>query len=462
MLGVFGSRGRSLKPLKFQLEMLKTIAAIATPVGTGAISLIRISGPNALKIAQEAQAKGEIPSNRSVGLRKIRDVQGRVVDEGVLSVFKGPKSYTGEDVVEFTGHGGVVVTRRVLERFLELGAEPAEPGEFTQRAFMNGKLDLTQAEAVMDLISAQTSLALRSANEQLEGRLGKVSEEIREALLGATAHLEAYIDFPEEDIDPAVGEALCKTLREQERKINELLATADQGKILREGVRTVIYGKPNVGKSSLLNRLLGYQRAIVSSREGTTRDTIEEVVNLRGIPLRLIDTAGVRDSEDEIEQEGIAMTRGQVSRADLILELRDLSEPYEDSTLELPEGVKCLEILNKSDLVDSSWEGRGGLRISCETREGFPEMEGAIAQLLELDEDHWGDHSVAVNSRHQACLMKSREALERALNSLQEGEEPELTALDLREALTAVGGIAGVVDTEEILGEIFGRFCIGK
>lgn len=442
--------------------MTGTIAAIASPPGMGAVSIIRLSGPRALEIAKEALGGARLPAARFAGLRRVKDDGGRIIDEGVMLTFTGPASYTGEDVVEFTGHGGVVVTRKVLERFLELGAAPAGPGEFTQRAFMNGRMDLTQAEAVMDLISAQTSLALRSANEQLEGRLGKGCEKIRATLLGATAHLEAYIDFPEEDIDPEVGEGLCRTLQGELDKICSLLATADQGRILREGVRTVIYGKPNVGKSSLLNRLLGYQRAIVSAREGTTRDTIEEVVNLRGIPLRLIDTAGVRESDDEIEQEGIAMTRGQVARADLVLVVRDLSEPRGEFLTDFEEGARSLEILNKSDGEHESWADYQGIRISCESGEGFEGLERAIAELLSLDEAHWGDHSVAVNARHQACLQRAREALGRAIESMRAGEEPELTSLDLREALTAVGEIAGVVDTEEILGEIFGNFCIGK
>ena len=306
-------------------------------------------------------------------------------------------------------------------------------------------------------------LALRSANEQLDGRLGRTCEKIRAKLLGATAHLEAFIDFPEEDIDPKVGEGLCKALREQSTLIAGLLATADQGRILREGVRTVIFGKPNVGKSSLLNRLLGYQRAIVSSREGTTRDTIEEVVNLRGIPLRLIDTAGVRESSDEVEQEGIAMTHGQVARADLVLVIRDLSESLaETAEVDIPDGARRLDILNKSDLEDASWAQVKGLRISCESGDGFEDLEIAIAELLSLDEAHWGDHSVAVNARHQACLTRAQSSLGRAIGSLQAGDEPELTALDLREALTAVGEIAGIVDAEEILGEIFNNFCIGK
>mgnify|MGYP001458226560 FL=1 len=443
--------------------MSETIVAIASPPGMGAVSVIRLSGARAFKIAISVVRGEVLPKPRRVGLRSIQDDTGRVIDEGLLITFEGPGSYTGEDVVEFTGHGGAMVTRRVLERFVEAGAIPAGPGEVTQRAFMNGRMDLTQAEAVMDLISAQTSLALRSANEQLDGRLGRTCENIRAKLLGATAHLEAFIDFPEEDIDPEVGAALCKTLSEQSASIAGLLSTADQGRILREGVRTVIFGKPNVGKSSLLNRLLGYQRAIVSSKEGTTRDTIEEVVNLRGIPLRLIDTAGVRESSDEIEQEGIAMTHGQVARADLVLVIWDLSESFVDSAeVSIPDGARRLDILNKSDLEDVSWAGVKGLRISCESGSGFEDLESAISKLLSLDEAQWGDHSVAVNARHQACLTRAQSSLVRAITSLRAGDEPELTALDLREALTAIGEIAGIVDTEEILGEIFGNFCIGK
>ena len=442
--------------------MEDTIVAIASPVGTGAVSLIRLSGPRASEFARVAMGKGGVPEVRMAGLRKIRDAAGLVIDEGVMVMFEGPASYTGEDVVEFTGHGGLMVTRKVLERMIEVGARAATPGEFTQRAFMNGRMDLTQAEAVMDLISAQTSLALRSATEQLEGRLGRVCGEIRAELLGATAHLEAYIDFPEEDIDPAVGESLRQLLLQQQGRIDQLLSTADRGRILREGVRTVIYGKPNVGKSSLLNRLLGYQRAIVSAREGTTRDTIEEVVNLQGIPLRLIDTAGVRESEDEIEKVGIEMTHGQVAKADLVIEVFDLSGPRVESALVVPEGTKRLQVLNKVDEANPAWEGIDGIRISCQTGEGFDDLEQALASLLSLDEASWGVHSVAVNARHQGCLIKARAALASAIASLEAQDEPEFTALSLREALGAVGEIAGVVDTEEILGEIFGRFCIGK
>ena len=439
-----------------------TIVAIASPIGTGAVSLIRLSGAHSLEIARRAIGRGSLPLARAAGLRKIRDHAGLVLDEGVMVCFLGPHSYTGEDVVEFTGHGGVAVTKRVLERLIEVGAQPAQPGEFTQRAFMNGRMDLTQAEAVMDLISAQTSLAMRSASEQLEGRLGQIADEMRSVLLGATAQLEAYIDFPEEDINPEVGAALQKVLSNELERVGDLLKTSSQGRILREGVRTVIYGEPNVGKSSLLNHLLGYQRAIVSAREGTTRDVIEEVINIRGIPLRLIDTAGVRESDDEIEKEGIEMTREQLLRADLVLEMKDLGQPFSESKAVVPEGVKTLMVLNKKDLECSSWDGVQGVRISCETGEGFGDLEEAITRLLELDEESWGVHSVAVNARHQSCLLRVQTSLAAAVASMEMCEAPEFTSLSLREALSGIGEIVGMVDTEEILGEIFGRFCIGK
>ena len=309
-----------------------TIAAIASPPGMGAVSLIRVSGPAAFELCGKViKSRVQVVDmeSRKAYLVKVVSSEGEVIDEALLTPFVDPRSFTGERVVEFACHGGVLVTRRVLGRLLEVGCRSAEAGEFSKRAFENGKLDLTQAEAIMDLISAQTDLALRAAHEQLQGKLGDQSEILREAMIEVVAHVEAYIDFPEEDIDPATGKALVGKVDAIITGINKMLSTAEQGRILREGVRTVICGEPNVGKSSLLNALLGYDRAIVSEVAGTTRDTVEEVVNLQGIPLRLIDTAGVRESGDQIEQQGVARSEQQIEMADLIIEVVDGSQPGE-------------------------------------------------------------------------------------------------------------------------------------
>src|SRR6476660_3178783 len=284
-----------------------TVAAISTPPGEGAIALVRISGANATQIADKIFRGKERPSKFASHVQHLGDIfsaENRLIDQALLSVHRAPASYTGEDLIEISCHGGTLVSAKVLEACLRAGARAARSGEFTERAFLNGKMDLTQAEAVIDLIRAKTDLALRSATEQLEGRLGAQIGKIRDELVELLAHINASIDFPEEGIAPDQGETLCARLDSVRDEIAALLATADQGRVLREGVRVVIYGPTNAGKSSLLNRLLGYDRVIVSETHGTTRDTIEEVVNLRGVPIRLFDTAGLRDSADSIEREG--------------------------------------------------------------------------------------------------------------------------------------------------------------
>ncbi len=442
-----------------------TIAAIATAPGMGAVSLVRISGPDAISVADRATAglaAGLAP--RTSRLCRIVDEKGNVIDDGLLTVFRNPASYTGENSVEFTGHGGILVTREVLGRILACGAEPAAPGEFTQRAFLNGKLDLTQAEGVMDLISAQTRLAMRAARSQLEGTLGKRTTEARDHLLETIAHLEAWIDFPEEDIDPQTGLLFCNRVRAVLATVDSLLATADQGRILREGVRTVIYGEPNVGKSSLLNRLSGFDRAIVSDIAGTTRDTIEEIINLHGIPLRLVDTAGVREAADQIEAAGIQRTVQQIEAADLLLEIADGSQPKPAASTHPDTGTCHLLILNKLDLgEDPSWVDAEAIRISCVSGSGFETLADAIRDALHFSDADWGEHAVAINARHQSSLRHARTALIAALELLDDSSaDTELAAIDLREALDALGEIPGRVDTEDILGVIFSSFCIGK
>lgn len=442
-----------------------TIAAIASPPGMGAISLLRISGPDARGVADRAtDSKASSLLPRTTRHCRVKDSKGYVLDDGLLTVFHSPHSYTGEDTVEFTGHGGILATREVLGRFLECGAVAAEPGEFTRRAFLNGKLDLTQAEGVMDLISAQTRLSLRAARSQLDGTLGRRTTAARDQLLETLAHLEAWIDFPEEDIDPQTGSLLRGRVTAVLGVVDSLLATADQGRVLREGVRTVIFGQPNVGKSSLLNRLLGFERAIVSDIPGTTRDTIEEVVNLNGIPLRLVDTAGVREATDFIEAEGIQRTLRQIEDADLLLEIADISKPRPvDATLPST-AAKHILVLNKTDLGEHpSWAGVAAARLSCNSGAGFDALSENVGNLLQFGEADWGEHAIAINARHQASLHRASTALLGALSILDDpSSDIELAAIDLRESLDALGEIPGKVDTEDLLGVIFSRFCIGK
>ncbi|MHA3771666.1 tRNA uridine-5-carboxymethylaminomethyl(34) synthesis GTPase MnmE [Verrucomicrobiota bacterium sgz303538] len=445
-----------------------TIAAVSTPFGEGAIALLRLSGPHAAEVADTVfRGKRRVTEMQSHRQHFGDIVDGdRKLDEVLLSIHRAPASYTGEDVVEIACHGGILVTRRILELLLRSGAKAAEPGEFTQRAFFNGKMDLTQAEAVMDLISAQTDLALRAAGEQLEGRLGARIRELRERLLELLAHVEAYIDFPDEDIDPDTGEVLLGRMDAVRTELQRLLATAGQGKILREGVRTVIFGAPNVGKSSLLNLLLGYERAIVSATPGTTRDTLEEVINLRGIPLRLVDTAGVRDAADAIEREGIERTRRQLERADLVLHIRDASLSRESSETAGASALPLhheLLVLNKSDLgEDPSWNGVNAVRLSCLTGEGSDTLAEAIEARVFGGQAAARDWSVAINARHQACLESAQKFADAARNAFTTGLSAEFIAEELRAALDAVGDVVGRVDTEDLLGKIFSTFCIGK
>ncbi len=441
-----------------------TIAAVSSPPGEGAIALVRLSGSKAVAIADQIFRAKAKPSEMASHFQQLGEVvEGeRVVDQVMLSVHRAPASYTGEDVVEISCHGGVLVTARVWETCLRAGARAARGGEFTERAFLHGKLDLTQAEAVIDLIRAQTDLALRSATEQLEGRLGERISQLREDLISLIANLEAYIDFPDEDIEPDVGDAFRMRLAGIREKIDALLATADQGRIFREGVRVVIYGATNAGKSSLLNRLLGFPRAIVSEIPGTTRDTIEEVVNLRGIALRLTDTAGLRASADAIEQEGMARTERSRATADLVLHVVDVSEPRPGKlTAEVAEGAE-LVILNKSDLPEHpDWKDCDALRISCTTEDGLAGLEDAI--LAKVGEQKWeGTSAVAINARHRDCLRRALESCDLALAALAENLAPEFVAVDLRAALHAVGEVIGHADMEDILDALFATFCIGK
>jgi tRNA modification GTPase len=470
-----------------------TIAAISTAVGEGAIAILRVSGPEAVnlvaRIFQGSTAPEKMEPRRSY-FGEIYDATG-VIDQVLLTNFRRPQSYTGEDLFEISCHGGILVTRKILSLLLNAGARSAEPGEFTQRAFLNGKMDLTQAEAVMDLIRAQTELALRAANEQLAGHLGRELTKIQDELLTTLAHIEAYIDFPDEGISPETGKMLFDRLEETGASLARLIATADQGRILRHGLRTVIYGEPNVGKSSLLNLLLGYDRAIVSETPGTTRDTIEETINVRGIPVRLIDTAGKRSSEDSVEQEGIRRTELQLAQADLVLQVVDASLPSSGETDGQTSGLSneaaevsddtakseneqerpmssagqksSILILNKVDLgIHPDWESSAGVRFSCRTREGEEALNQAIWDLVMTGGLSSQDFRIAISVRHQACLQKAVNELDAAKKGLANNDLPELISIELRGALDAIGDVIGRHDTEDLLGRIFSEFCIGK
>jgi tRNA modification GTPase len=446
-------------------EATATIAAVSTPPGEGAIAIVRLSGPAAIavvdKVFRGKRRASRLQSHRQQLGEIVED--DRVVDQVMIVVHRAPASYTGEDVVEISCHGGVLVTTRVWEACLRGGAHAARPGEFTERAFLNGKLDLTQAEAVIDIIRAQSDLALRSATEQLEGRLGEKISRLREDLISVVANLEAYIDFPEEGVEPAVGAEFLSRLETIRDRIEVLLATADQGRIFREGVRVVIYGTTNAGKSSLLNRLLGFPRAIVSETPGTTRDTIEEVVKIRGIALRLTDTAGVRAGKtDAIETEGIERAHRSLAHADLVLHIVDASAPKPTHFNSRPADEREVLLLNKSDLPEhKDWEEREALRISCVLEDGLAGLEEAI--LAKVSAQRWDVPSaVAINARHRDCLRRALVACDNALHAFLGNLPPELVAVDLRGALQAVGEVIGHADMEQILDALFATFCIGK
>jgi tRNA modification GTPase len=442
-----------------------TIAAISTPPGEGAIALVRVSGANAIEVADKIFCGKQKPSqfaSHVQHLGEIFDPEDRLIDQVVLSIHRAPASYTGEDLAEISCHGGTLVSAKVLEACLRAGARAARAGEFTERAFLNGKMDLTQAEAVIDLIRAKTDLALRSATEQLEGRLGQQIRKIRDELVKLLAHINASIDFPEEGITPDEGETLRDRLASIREEIAALLTTADQGRILREGVRVVIYGATNAGKSSLLNRILGYDRVIVSETHGTTRDTIEETVNLDGVPIRLLDTAGLRISASKLEREGISRTEKLLQLADLRLHIADRNAPKPSHFDERVGDPNEIVILNKSDLLENiDWKNFQALRISCLTGDGLPDLQKEILTRIRK-QNLKPESTLAINVRHRDCLRRALESCDQASTALGQGVSQEYVAMDLNEALRAVGEVIGVVDVEQILDSVFSQFCIGK
>jgi len=453
-----------------------TIAAIATPPGEGGVGVVRISGPAVWEIADAVFAAADrIPVSQrehaTFAYGKVLDADGREIDTGLALVMRAPKSYTCEDVVEIQGHGGGIGMRRILRRVLEAGARMAEPGEFTRRAFLNGRIDLVQAEGIYDLIRARSDRAASAALEQMEGRLSRQFDAIYQAFLEVAANLETTLDFVEDELPDDVFSGIAALLDQTFRSLDHLLDTWDEGRLLREGARIVILGRPNAGKSTLLNTLLGYGRAIVSSTAGTTRDTIEEGFVLDGIPLRIIDTAGLRETDCEIEAEGIRRAERHGQEAHLALYLVDASQPLHDEDLRRIEKLvpeRSIVVLNKTDLGNClsglTLPGPKMVPASVISGEGVESLKRAMAQVLEKGADlHAPPHAV-ISERHRQLLVQAhREAREARAYLNENVEENAVLATEhLRSALEYLGQVTGRVYHEELLDNIFSRFCIGK
>ena len=453
-----------------------TIAAIATPAGEGAVAIVRVSGPDAEQIATRLFARRQGKSGRLVSHRlyhgRIRDPNSRaVIDEVLLAIMRKPRSYTGEDVVEVYCHGGGLVVRRVLELVLSQGVRHAERGEFTKRAFLNGRIDLAQAEAVLDIIRGRTAKGVELAVNQASGQLSHWVRELREALLDILAQVEAAIDFPEEEIELLHSSELIGEIEALRSRINELIATYDWGRLLREGARVCICGRPNVGKSSLLNALLGEQRVIVTPVPGTTRDVIEEGFNLDGLPVVFWDTAGIRSTEDHVEKLGVELSLKHLEEADLALVVLDSSDriaPDDIRCLRLTQGKKRLIVLNKSDLPSAldvgelgrTTAGPGFIEVSSIMGTGLEELKRSVRELLLNSAT---EPTIALsNLRHRSALVAGDVALAEAARGLENRRAGELVAVNLQEAKERLEEITGAVTNDDILERIFSDFCIGK
>ena len=449
----------------------QTIVAPATAVGEGGIGIIRLSGTSA-----EATLQRFFRSSKSLGKfvshhlyhGHIHGPDGALIDEVLAVIMRAPHSYTGEDVAEVHCHGGPVVIRRILDLFIESGLHLAQPGEFTLRAFLNGRLDLTQAEAVIDVIRSRTTAANQLAMRQMEGALSSRIYRFRDQLIEHLAPLEAHIDFPDEDIAPPTIARVSADVRSVTAEIDHLLAGFDTGRILREGLSVLILGRPNVGKSSLLNALLGESRAIVTDIPGTTRDTVEESLEIGGIPLRLVDTAGVHDAGDPVEAEGVRRAAEKSRTADLVLLVVDGSGPSDPDDLlafNMAKDRKTLLVVNKSDRgsvpLPAPFDTLPAVSVSAKLGDGLLLLKERIASLFAAGGDI-SESTLISDRRHREALLRAREALNRFAGAVAAQQEVEFLALDVKEALQALGEITGETTPDEILDHIFSRFCIGK
>ena len=457
-----------------------TIAALATPPGSGGIAIIRISGPKSreyadilFKSARDGVIAGGMEPRRLYHGHIVDPRTNDTIDEVLCVLMQAPNSYTGEDVIEIHSHGGHIVPKRILETLFSLGAKPANAGEFSLRAYLNGKMDLAQAEAVCDIINARTEEGLKQAELQLKGELSRRIGAFRETLLDILAEIEAQVDFPEEEIDPIAKDSIIRRASDVISGSERLLSTYEEGRIVKQGIKTAILGKPNVGKSSLLNALLMKERAIVSPLPGTTRDFIEECIDVRGIPLILIDTAGIRHTADEIEHAGVRLAREKADEAELLLIVLDGSQGLDKDDMEVLTAApdkKAVLIINKSDLgvklktstLPSSIRSDCIVVTSARLGTGIEELKDRVRETLCATGYSDGSEIMLTELRHKLALEAAAQSLRTFLQLLEAGESPEFLAIDVRSALDSIGQITGEVTTEEILGRIFSKFCIGN
>lgn len=463
-----------------------TIAAISTPLGESGIGIVRLSGKDAILIADKLFSSPKNKKLADTGTHRlvygfIKDpFTNKKLDEVLVAVMRAPHTYTREDIVEINCHGGILQLRKTLELVLRHGAILAEPGEFTKRAFLNNRLDLSQAEAVIDLIRAKTDVAGRVALEQLSGGLSEKITALRDSITGLCAHIEAYIDFPEEDIDLESSEGIAAGIQSVNTALTILSASFENGRFFREGIKAAIVGRPNVGKSSLLNALLDKDRAIVTEMPGTTRDVLEEYLNIKGLPVRIMDTAGIRDTHDLAEKEGVKRSLRALDRADIIIVIIDGSIPLKEQDIEVLDkirGKKSIIAINKSDLHAPATGIEKKLRtyadsiikISAKSGLGLEELKEKIvdlsltgARITERAVFSESEGAIITNLRHKIAVDHAIEALKRSSETLNQKQPLEIVAIEMREALDSLGEIIGEVATEDILNRVFSEFCIGK
>ena len=453
-----------------------TIAAIATAMTSSGIGIIRISGGQAFEVIEKIFKKknGEkidLSRSHTVQYGYICD-QDEVIDEVLVLIMKGPHSYTAEDTVEIDCHGGVLMMKKILETVIQYGARPAEPGEFTKRAFLNGRIDLSQAEAVIDVINAQNEYALKSSVSQLKGKMSEKVKVLREKIIYEIAYIESALDDPEHISLDGYGEELAKKLEPMVKELERLIASADNGKVMSEGVKTVILGKPNAGKSSLMNVLVGEERAIVTDIAGTTRDTLEEHIRLRGISLNVVDTAGIRDTEDVVEKIGVTKARTAAEDADLIIYVVDASVPLDENDRDIIEMIrnrKAVVLLNKTDLEQvvsveelEKQTGHRVIPVSAKEETGIEELEKEIQSMFYQGDIDFNDEVYVTNIRHKTALTESLSSLKLVQKSIEDGMPEDFYSIDLMNAYEQLGTIIGEAVEDDLVNEIFSKFCMGK